>query len=70
MFQEVPETNRGPTPLDNTTKLFSKELFQSQHIETEHVLAMVDHKPEHGSHSRHQDQPRNDREKDHDTDEE
>ena len=30
---------------------------------------MVDHKLEHGSHSRHQDQPKNDREKDHDIDE-
>ena len=70
LFQDVPKTNRVHTPLENTTKFFSKESFQSQHTEIEQVPAMAGHKPKHSNHSRHQDQPRNDRGKYHDTDEE
>ena len=70
MFQEIPETSRGPTPLGHTMELFSKETFQSQHTKAEHAHAMADHEPECGNHSRQRDIPRNDREKDHDTDEE
>ena len=51
-------------------EFFTKDPFQSQHSEAEHAHAMVDHESERGNHNRQHDIPRNDREKDHDTDEE
>ena len=51
-------------------EFFGKDSFQSQHTETEQPSTRTDHETEHGNHSRQREIPRNNREKDHDTDEE
>ena len=68
-YQEDPETSERAEPLNNTFDYLFKGSFQSQRTQTERVPAMGDYEPEQGDHSRHQEIPRNDTEKDHDTEE-
>ena len=70
LFQEIPQNSRGHIPLSHTMEFFPKDPFQSQHTETEQPFIRIDQETEHGDHSRQREVPRNDREKDHDTDEE
>ena len=51
-------------------EFFPKDPFHSQHTESEQPFTRVDQEIEHGDHSRQCEMPRNDRGKDHDTDEE
>ena len=70
LFQEIPQNSQGHVPLGQTMEFFPKDPFHSQHIESEQPFTRVDQKIEHGDHSRQCEMPRNDRGKDHDTDEE
>ena len=70
MFQAIPETSQGPTPLDHTMEFFSKEMFQSQHTKIEQPFTRTDRETKHGDHSRQCEIPKHNRERDHDTDEE
>ena len=70
MFQEIPETSHGHIPLGHTMEFFPKDPFPSQHTENEQPFTRTDHETEQGNHSRQRDIPKNDRERDHDTDEE
>ena len=51
-------------------EFFPKDPSHSQHIETEQPFTRTDRDIEHGDHSRQHEMPRNDRGKDHDSDEE
>ena len=64
MYQEDPKNNKDPTSPKNTSELFFRGPLQSRHTETIHIPTMIDHKPEHGEHSRDQEQTRNDKQKD------
>ena len=70
MFQEIPKTSRGHIPLGHTMEFFPKDSFQSQHAKTKQPFTRTDRETKQGNHSRQCDIPKNDREKDHDTDEE
>ena len=61
MFQEDPETYKGPMPSNNTKNFLLKGPFQSQHIEIAHIPTMVDRELEFGEYSRDQEQSRNDK---------
>ena len=64
MYQEDPETHKGPTSSNNTIEFLLKGPFQSQHTEIVHIPTMADHEPKFGEHSRDQEQSRNDKQKD------
>ena len=69
MYQEDPKTSKGPTSPNNTAEFLFRGPFQPKNTKTYHIPTVVDHEPEHGEHSRDQDQHRNEKHKEPFTDE-
>ncbi len=71
-YQKDTEIGRSPAFSNTMYDPFSTDPFQTQHTETEQVPIVPNREPERGSHSRYQEQPRDDKEKEkeNDTDEE
>ena len=63
MYQENPETSKTHMSPNNIVEYLFKGPFQPKNTETYHNPIIVDQEPEHGEHSKDQDQHRNEQHK-------